>query len=77
MSNKLIENRLRRLEGQVVSLREHITEGASCELMIPQFLAVKGAFNAAFEAYVKDSLAECPAKEMEQRDRLIAMLIKS
>jgi DNA-binding FrmR family transcriptional regulator len=76
MSKKMIENRLKRLEGQVASLRTHIAEGTTCEVVLPQFLAVKGAFNAAFEAYVKESLAECSTGDTRQRDQLISMLLK-
>lgn len=76
MSKKLMENRLRRLEGQVASLREHIAKDTECAVIVPQFLAVKGAFNAAFETYVKESLGNCAAKDSRQRDQLISMLIK-
>ena len=76
MSRKEIENRLRRLEGQAASLRESITQDVACDEVIPQFLAVKGAFNAAFEQYVKESLAECSSKDSKKRDQLISMLIK-
>lgn len=76
MSNKLMENRLRRLEGQVAGLREKICADAACEVVIPQFLAVKGAFNAAFHEYVKDALADCSVKDIQKRDQLITMLIK-
>lgn len=76
MSTKGMENRLRRLEGQVASLRESITNDTHCSVVVPQFLAVKGAFNAAFEQYVKESLADCSAKDTEKRDQLIGMLIK-
>ena len=71
-----MDNRLRRLEGQVASLRESIMNDTSCEVVIPQFLAVKGAFNAAFEQYVKESLADCSVKDIKKRDQLISMLIK-
>lgn len=71
-----MENRLKRLEGQVASLREHICTGTACDVVVPQFLAVKGAFNAAFEAYVKEMLADCPSGDVKQRDQLISMLIK-
>ena len=71
-----MENRLKRLEGQVASLREHISNGTACSVVVPQFLAVKGAFNAAFEMYVKEMLAECAAGDGVQRDQLISMLIK-
>jgi DNA-binding FrmR family transcriptional regulator len=76
METKLIENRLRRLEGQVASLREHISNNTPCDVVVPQFLAVKGAFNAAFEMYVKERLVECAAGDGKQRDQLISMLIK-
>jgi DNA-binding FrmR family transcriptional regulator len=76
MSDKLMENRLKRLEGQVAGLREKILEDITCEVIIPQFLAVKGAFNAAFEVYVKEALAECAAKDSKKRDQLISMLIR-
>ncbi len=76
MSKQLIENRLKRLEGQVASLRAHIAQGTSCEALVPQFLAIKGAFNAAFETYIKESLAECPSGDTKQRDQLISMLLK-
>lgn len=76
MDKKKIENRLRRLEGQVASLRDKITVDASCEVTVPQFLAIKGAFNAAFEEYVKEALMECAVKDSKKRDQLISMLIK-
>ena len=71
-----MENRLKRLEGQVASLREHICNGTDCDIVVPQFLAVKGAFNAAFETYIKESLEHCGADNIKQRDQLIGMLIK-
>ena len=74
--SKMIENRLKRLEGQVASLREQIVQGNSCDVVVPQFLAVKGAFNAAFELYVKESLAECSTTDVKKRDQLISMLLK-
>ncbi len=76
MASKSMENRLRRLEGQVASLRESIMKDTACDVVVPQFLAVKGAFNAAFEQYVKESLADCSAKDTKKRDQLISMLIK-
>ena len=76
MSKKLLGNRLKRLEGQVISLRAHIENDTPCEALVPQFLAVKGAFNAAFEEYVKDALTECAPKDIKRRDQLISMLIK-
>jgi DNA-binding FrmR family transcriptional regulator len=76
MSKQNIENRLKRLEGQIASVRSHIEQGTACDEVILQFLAIKGACNAAFEAYVKASLADCPAGDFRQRDQLISMLLK-
>jgi DNA-binding FrmR family transcriptional regulator len=75
MTSNAIENRLKRLEGQVASLRKSISQNDDCEVIIPQFLAVKGACTAAFEQYVKASLAECAVKDTRKRDQLITMLI--
>lgn len=76
MNKKTIDNRLKRLSGQVESLRIKIAEETPCDILLPQFLAVKGAFNAAFEEYVKVSLAECDLHNEEKRDQLISMLLK-
>lgn len=71
-----IKNRLRRISGQLEKLERTIDFDTACAEVIPQFLAVKGAFNAAFEAYVKESLEQCPDKDLKRRDQLISMLIK-
>lgn len=72
----VIKNRLRRIKGQLEKLEKTIDSNTACSDVIPQFLAVKGAFNAAFEAYVKESLNDCPDKDLKRRDQLISMLIK-
>jgi len=41
-----------------------------------QFLAVKGAFNAAFLLYVKESLTDCQRSDAKERDQLISLLIR-
>ena len=74
--NIAIKNRLRRISGQLEKLEKTIDSGMACSDVIPQFLAVKGAFNAAFEAYVKESLNDCPDTDIKSRDQLISMLIK-
>lgn len=76
MDKKKLENRLRRLEGQVIGLREQISADAACEVTVPQFLAIKGAFHAAFEEYVKAALGACSDSDIKKRDQLISMLIK-
>lgn len=76
MAQTALEKRLHRLEGQLTKLRERITAEADCSDIIPQFLAVRGALNAAFELYMKESLADCPLDDEVKRDKLIQMLIK-
>lgn len=76
MAYTTLEKRLRRLEGQLTTLHERISADADCTEIIPQFLAVRGALNAAFELYIKESLADCPLDNEEKREQLISMLIK-
>ena len=77
MSKKNIENRLHRIEGQLASVCKQLDTDAPCEAVIPQFLAVKAAFSAAFTLYVKEALAECSGKDTHKRDALVALLLKS
>lgn len=69
-------HRFRRLEGQLQQLRTAIESEAACDHVIPQFLAVKGALNAAFTTYVQQSISECAAQDPERLERLIEHLIK-
>jgi DNA-binding FrmR family transcriptional regulator len=71
---KPIVHRMRRLRGQLEKLELAIARGESCHEVIPQFLAVKGATNAALAAYLKASLAECDTREDNKRDQLITAL---
>lgn len=71
-----LQNRLKRIKGQLDSLQNNISSQTACADVIPQFLAIKGAMNAAFELYVKESLAECSSADSDKRDQLITMLIR-
>jgi len=76
MRNIAIHNRLRRVSGQLETLTSAIGASATCTELIPQFLAVKGALNAAFEAYVKESLEQCTTTDTETTKQLITTLIR-
>lgn len=76
MSNR-IENRFNRIKGQLTSLQERICAEAPCEDVIPQFLAVKGAFNAAFDEYLKSAIASCGRKDSEKLAQLISLIARS
>lgn len=75
--NTSISNRLKRISGQMQSLDASISNGAPCDETIPQFLAVKGAINAAFLAYVKDAMRECDKSDSETLELLLNHLVKS
>lgn len=75
--SKRIENRFNRIKGQLTSLQDKICAGAECEEVIPQFLAVKGAFNAAFDEYLKLSVASCGKKDNEKLSQLITLIARS
>lgn len=74
---KELDNRLCRLEGQLKKLHQRIAEGDDCADVIPQFLAVKGAFAGAFDLYVKESAAACADTDKEKLEKLLSLLIKS
>lgn len=75
--DQAFEHRLNRLEGQFRRLRETIAAGEDCTEVIPQFLAVRGAFAGAFEEYVSQSLEECASSDPEKTKRLISLLARS
>ncbi len=75
--NKAIINRLKRIEGQSASLRAVLASGASCENVIPQFLAVKGGLDASLQEYLKQSLAECKGKKsVEEMCHILDLVVK-
>lgn len=74
---KAIVNRLKRVEGQSASLREALELGQSCEKVIPQFLAVKGALDASLQEYLRVSLEECKGKKsVEEMGQILNLVLK-
>lgn len=71
-----LSHRLRRLEGQLVSLQRSIEAGEDCTKVIPQFLAVKGALSAALQQYVVASVGDCAAKDKDKLTTLLTLLTK-
>ena len=74
--SKAISNRLKRIEGQITKLENQITQGEACDEVVPQFLADTGALNAAFLAYLKESIASCQSSDPETLEALLAHLLK-
>lgn len=56
---KLIHNRIRRIQGQMVSLENAMATEQSCDTIIPQLLAVKGSVDSLVRAYLETTLQEC------------------
>ncbi|MCD5381233.1 MAG: metal-sensitive transcriptional regulator [Candidatus Pacebacteria bacterium] len=77
MSNKQLQNRLSRLDGQLKKLQENINNNEDCSDVIPQFLAVKGAVAGSFEEYVKLSLDSCAKSDEKKMTKLINLLVRA
>ena len=71
-----INNRLKRIKGQLDGVITMIEDDKNCDTVIPQFLAVKGALSAAFESYIHDTIATCPSSNTESLKKLITTLIR-
>lgn len=76
MENTALRNRLRRVEGQIQKLQNQIEENAACEDVIPQFLATKGAINAALQLYVNANIQKCTTADTDKLQSLIQTLTK-
>jgi DNA-binding FrmR family transcriptional regulator len=74
---KSLINRLKRIEGQSASLRAALEANSSCEKVIPQFLAVKGGFDASLQEYLKISLDQCKGmKSTEKMCQILDLVVK-
>ena len=73
---KAIQNRIRRVCGQMASLETSIGSGNACAEVIPQLLAVKGSVDALVRVYLEASLDGCVKdKNTDSMHRLIKLLI--
>jgi DNA-binding FrmR family transcriptional regulator len=77
MLDKKLENRLKRVAGQLHKIQEDIQNDKDCAEVITQFMAVKGALGGAFEEYVRLSLDSCAKNDEEKIKKLISILVKS
>lgn len=71
-----IQNRLRRVIGQLERLEAQIAAGTDCTEVIPQFLAVKGAIGSALESYMSEALSSCSSTDEVKMKRLVRMLTR-
>jgi DNA-binding FrmR family transcriptional regulator len=77
MTNKKLDNRLKRLAGQLQKIQDDIHNEKDCAEVITQFMAVKGALAGSFEEYVKHSLDACTKKDEDKIKNLIAVLVRA
>jgi DNA-binding FrmR family transcriptional regulator len=72
-----IVNRLKRLEGQIAKVREDIEAGTLCPLVMPQFLATKGALEATIHEYLQLAIIDCAENSKpEELSCLLKTIIK-
>ncbi len=74
---KNIQNRLKRIEGQIRGL-QNLLEGADdCEQIIVQFSAVKSALNNCYSKLLAHNLAKCfKNKNENDLEKLLQLVIK-
>jgi len=77
MIDKKLDNRLKRLSGQLNKIQEDIQNDKDCSEVITQFMAVKGALAGSFEEYVRLSLDSCAKHDEVKVKKLIAILVKA
>lgn len=74
---KNIQNRLKRIEGQIRGLQKLLKEPNDCKKMITQFQAIQGAFDTCFSKLLQDNLQKCLlSKNPEQLETILKTLVK-
>lgn len=74
---KKIQNRLKRLEGQIRGLQKLLNEPNDCEKIIIQFSAAKSALDNCFSLLLRDNLTKClKQKETKDLDKILKLIIK-
>jgi DNA-binding FrmR family transcriptional regulator len=74
---KDIQNRLKRIKGQIQGLHNLLEYPDDCEKIIIQFQAVQGAFDICFSKLLHDNLRKCLfSNDPAQLERILKILIK-
>jgi DNA-binding FrmR family transcriptional regulator len=75
---KKIIDRIHRLQGQLSKIETQVEENTSCDVLIPQLLATKGALDGIVREYLQASLDSCvETKDTESMKQVIKLLIKN
>ncbi len=74
---KKIQNRLKRIEGQVRGLQNLLETADDCEQIIIQFSAAKSALDNCDALLLSENLAKCfKNKDNKDLDKLLKLIIK-
>lgn len=82
--DKQVQNRLKRIEGQLKGVLRMVEEGDDCRDVITQLSAVRSAVDRAIGVIVSDNLEQCVRESLEKgesTDNLVkdavSLLVKS
>jgi DNA-binding FrmR family transcriptional regulator len=74
---KKIQNRLKRLEGQIRGLQKLLETANDCEKIIIQFSAAKSALDNCYALLLTENLSKCfKNKEDKDLEKLLKLIIK-
>ncbi len=72
-----IQKRLNRVIGQLEALRTTIASEATCDAVVPQLLATKGALDAIVTRYLESAIEQCvQTREVEELQKLMKTVVK-
>lgn len=82
--DKQVQNRLKRIEGQLKGVLRMVEEGDDCRDVVTQLSAVRSAVDRAIGVIVSDNLEQCVRESLEKgesTDNLVkdavSLLVKS
>lgn len=74
---KKIQNRLKRLEGQIRGLQKLLETTDDCEKIVVQFSAAKSALDNCYSLLLTENLSKCfKNKEEKDLDKILKLIIK-
>ena len=72
-----IQNRLKRIEGQLRGLQKSVETSEDCEKTIIQFMAAKSALENCFSALLNENLNKCLKNgDSNQVEKILKLIIK-
>ncbi len=72
-----INNRLKRIVGQINGIMKMIEDGQDCEKIITQFQASKAAIDSAYAEVLSSNLQNClKSKDAKQMNKIVKLITK-